>query len=116
MKCSCGLVVTVFTLGLLAGCVTSSSGVAPTFVDPAKYSGLSCSELISEKSNNAIILADLSGKQDSARARGIAYNILLIPGAGALTKDRAPEIGETKGNISALESNIAKRCGNARTE
>jgi hypothetical protein len=116
MKGFTSLVPTVLTLGLLAGCVASSGGVAPTFVDPAKYNSLSCSELISEKSNNAMILAELSGKQDTARSRGIAYNILLIPGAGALAKDRAPEIGETKGNILALESNIAQRCGNDRAE
>jgi len=116
MKTITKLPLVALTLGLLAGCVASSSGVAPSFVDPSKYSSLSCSELIAEKSNNAIILADLSGKQDSARSRGIAYNILLIPGAGALAKDRVPEIGETKGNILALESTIAQKCGSAKAE
>ena len=110
------LTLTLIALWFLTGCVASSSGVAPAFVDSAKYSNLSCSELIAEKGNNSVLLAGLSGKQDSARARGIAYNLLLIPGAGALAKDRSTEIGQAKGNILALEAGIAARCGNDRTD
>jgi len=116
MKIFNSLVLTFLALLFLAGCVASSSGVAPAFVDSSKYSNLSCAELIAEKGNNAVLLAGLSGKQDSARARGIAYNLLLIPGAGALAKDRSTEIGAAKGNILALESSIAQRCGNDRAE
>jgi hypothetical protein len=116
MKISQRLVLSFFSLWVLAGCVASSSGVPPAFVDSAKYSSLSCAELFAEKGNNTITLAKLSGKQDSARARGIAYNLILIPGAGALAKDRAPEIGEAKGNILALDSSIAMRCGQKNAE
>ena len=58
-------------------------------------------------------LAVLSSKQDNARGRAIAYNLVLIAGSGALVKDRADAIGVVKGEIATLESNIAQRCGHA---
>ena len=38
-------------------------------------------------------LARLSKKQSASRAIGIAFNLILIPGAGALTKDRSDDTG-----------------------
>ena len=78
--------------------------VAPSFVDPAKYANYTCAEVTAAKQEATVALANLSEKQSGARARGIAYNLLLIPGAGALAKDRAGEIGVLKGELLALES------------
>jgi len=38
-------------------------------------------------------LARLSKKQSASRAIGIAFNFILLPGAGALTKDRSDDPG-----------------------
>ena len=95
----------------LASCVSTSSGVPATFVDPIQFKSLNCEELISGKAKRQSALAELSKKQDNARSRAIAFNLLLIVGSGALVKDRADQIGIVKGEIAALESNIATRCG-----
>jgi len=97
---------------LLGGCVSKSSGIQAAFVDPIKYRDMTCADLVSGKHDRENDLASLSKQQDNSRVRGITYNILLIPGAGALTKDRSDEIGTIKGEISAIESNIVQRCGN----
>lgn len=101
-----------FVLFLIQGCVSTAAGVQATFVDPVQYKELSCGELVAGKQQRANALATLSSKQDSARSRAIAYNLLLIVGSGALVKDRADQIGVVKGEIAAIESNIAQRCGN----
>ena len=88
----------------IGGCVSAPEGVAPSFVDPAKYAHYTCAEVTAAKQEATVALANLSEKQSGARARGIAYNLLLIPGAGALAKDRAGEIGVLKGELLALES------------
>ena len=98
-------------LPLLNACVSSASGVQATFVDPVQFQRLPCSDLISGKQNRNNALAVLSAKQDNARSRAIAYNLLLVVGSGALVRDRSVQIGLVKGEIAALDSNIAQRCG-----
>ena len=95
----------------IAGCVSAPEGVPPSFVDPAKYAHYSCAQVTAAKQEASVALANLSEKQSGARARGIAYNLLLIPGAGALAKDRAGEIGLPKGELLALESAM-QTCSN----
>ena len=94
----------------LQGCVSKASGVTASYVDPIKFKDLSCGELVSKKQEKANDLAVLSSKQDNARSRAIAYNLVLVVGSGALVKDRSDAIGIVKGEIAALESNIAQRC------
>lgn len=98
-------------LPFLHGCVSTAAGVPPTFVDPVQFQRLSCADLISGKQNRSNALATLSAKQDNARSRAIAYNLLLVVGSGALVKDRSDQIGIVKGEIAALDSTIAQRCG-----
>ena len=71
---------TFFVIGLiliLQGCVSSASGVPASFVDPLTFKDLSCEELISKKQEKANDLAVLSSKQDNARARAIAFNLVF---------------------------------------
>ncbi|MBT6893500.1 MAG: hypothetical protein HOA25_18505 [Gammaproteobacteria bacterium] len=103
-------IVLAAALTTTVGCVSSPSGIAPSFVDPQGYASLTCEELIAEKGSATQELAGLSDKQDSARARATAYNFLLIVGSGALVKDRSDEIGSTKGSLAAIDANLIRRC------
>ena len=101
----------ISTLLFIQACVSSAAGVQATYVDPVQFRGLSCTELVSKKTQRQNVLAALSEKQDNARSRAIAYNLVLIVGSGALVKDRSYQIGVVKGQIAAIDSNIAQRCG-----
>lgn len=94
----------------VAGCVAAPEGVAPSYVDPAAYSGRTCGELRTLRNERTIEVAALSKQQSSSRARGIAYNLLLIPGAGALAKDRESELGRAKGELLAIEDALTTAC------
>ena len=100
-----GLPIAMLTL---AGCAAAPSDIPPSYVGTAVYNEMSCEELISEKRNLEVTLADLSSKQSASRARGIAYNLILLPGLGALSKDRAEAIGQVKGRILAVEESLLK--------
>ena len=55
-------------------------------------------------------LKSLSSAQTSSRNWDIAMNILLIPGAGAITGDSEAEIGESKGRMVVMQDEYALRC------
>ena len=55
-------------------------------------------------------LARLSEEQLSARSWGIATNIILLPGIGALFEGPEAEISETKGKLLAVKDEMSKRC------
>jgi hypothetical protein len=55
-------------------------------------------------------LKSLSSAQTSARNWDIALNILLIPGAGAVTGDSETEIGQSKGRMIVMQDEYAARC------
>lgn len=88
---------------LVSGCVAAPTDIQPTYVDGSKYAGMTCDQLKGRKAETEVALAALSKKQSSARARSIAYNILLVAGSGALAKDRADQIGVVKGELLAIE-------------
>ena len=92
---------------VLSGCVSAPMSIPPSLVKDAKYDNMTCEQLRSEKSQLELDLADLSGKQDAARARAAAYNLVLIVGAGALVRDRSDEIGEVKGRIAIVEEELS---------
>ena len=50
-------------------------------------------KFIATKQEFSAALARLSKKRSASRATGIAFNLILIPGAGALTKDRSDDTG-----------------------
>lgn len=106
------IVLFLVSLALVQGCVSTAAGVQASFVDPIQFKDLSCAELVAGKNQRSNALAALSEKQDNARSRAIAYNLLLVVGSGALVKDRSDQIGIVKGEIAAIDSNIVQNCGN----
>ena len=42
---------------------------------------------------------------------GIALNLLIIPGTGAITGDSEKELAEAKGRILAIQNEYGSRCG-----
>lgn len=87
----------------LGGCVASPESIPPLYTERAPYDEMPCDELLVAKQEATLLLAELSKKQSSARARSITYNLLLVVGSGALTKDRSEQIGMVKGKIQAIE-------------
>ncbi|MDC0069349.1 hypothetical protein OAL10_11260 [Gammaproteobacteria bacterium] len=111
LQVSTKIILILSTVLFVQGCVSTAAGVQATFVDPAQFKDLSCTDLVAGKNQRQNALAALSDKQDNARSRAIAYNLLLVVGSGALVKDRSDQIGVVKGEIAAIESTIAQSCG-----
>lgn len=99
----------IVLMAFLAGCVTAPADIPPTYVDQRAYADYSCAELLQLRNDGEAAVAELSRKQTSARRRSIAYNWLLVVGAGALTKDRAEAVGRAKGELKAINSALAAK-------
>lgn len=96
---------------IISGCVSAPDDVQPTFVDQRAYMSHSCDELRKLYADGKAAVASLETKQTSARRRSIAYNWLLVVGAGALTKDRSEALGRAKGELLAIEAALPRVCG-----
>ena len=111
---SIALAAAIVLVAFLTGCVTAPADIPPTYVDQRAYTDYSCSELLQLRDDGEAALAELSDKQTKARWRSIAYNWVLVIGAGALTKDRSEVLGRTKGELLAIKSAITQKdCYNA---
>jgi len=100
----------VIALGLLAGCASTPSSIQATAVSRAPYVNMPCSSLKLQMESEVETLKSLSSAQTSSRNWDIALNILLIPGAGAITGDSETEIGQSKGRMIVMQDEYASRC------
>jgi|TARA_B110000977_G_scaffold154250_1_gene196049 starvation-inducible outer membrane lipoprotein len=104
------IVTLALALGLLAGCAATPSSIQPVAVSRGAYVNMPCSSLKLQMAAEVENLKTLSSSQTSSRNWDIAMNILLIPGAGALTSDSETEIGQSKGRIVVMQDEYAERC------
>jgi hypothetical protein len=110
MKMKKKIVIFALGLGLLAGCAATPSSIQPVAVSRGAYVNMPCSSLKLQMAAEVENLKTLSSQQTSSRNWDIALNILLIPGAGALTGDSETEIGQSKGRIVVMQDEYAVRC------
>jgi hypothetical protein len=61
--------------------------------------------------NEGVNAEQVSKDQRSARNWGIALNLLIIPGTGAITGDSEKELAEAKGRILAIQNEYGSHCG-----
>ena len=105
------LLLVIISALMLFSCAASPSSIQPAAVSRAPYVEMSCSNLEKQLDAEVSNLENLSGEQISARNWDIALNILIIPGAGALTSDKENEIAQSKGRLVVMRDEHSIRCG-----
>ena len=98
------------TCGVLAGCASSPSDIAPAMVDTTQYREMTCEGLLLAAQNEGVNLEQVSRDQRTARNWDIALNLLIIPGVGAVTGDSEREVAEAKGRVLAIQNEYGSRC------
>jgi hypothetical protein len=94
----------------LAGCASSASEVAPSYVSPIQYQSLSCqqigaeAEVVSQRAAQAAGVQDQKASNDAV-ATGVAI-VLFWPAAFFIKGDGASsaELARLRGEFQALES------------
>ena len=95
---------------LHTGCAAKPELIAAIPVSSARYSDMTCAELVTEMEIVANRLAVLSERQRAARTRDGWLNVLVLPGLGAATPNQEGAIGQTKGEQDAIQREHASRC------
>jgi hypothetical protein len=100
---------------LLAACAQKSSDIPAAHVSTSAYSNVPCATMIGEYNAASIKLAELSGKQDAARAADTAWmvggGLVFFPAMAmaATGPDYADQIADLKGATESLRMQIAAR-------
>lgn len=101
----------------LAGCASSASDIAPTYVSPVMYQSYNCQQLAMEAQGVSTRAAALSGAQDSQHTKDAlvttAAVVVFWPAAFFVGGDKqtAAELAQMKGQMVAIEqASIAKKC------
>ena len=95
----------------LASCASAPSDIAPAMVDTSRYAQMSCEGLLLAAQNEAVNLEQVSKDQRTARNWDIALNLLIIPGAGAVTGDSEREVAAAKNDA---RSRIRQQSANSQ--
>ncbi len=102
---------------MMAGCATAGKDVASTYVSPAQYSNLDCSQIRDELGRVHGRVGQLTGRLDEA-----ANNDKMLVGVGMLifwpalfalggTKQQEAELSRLKGEYDALQlASTTKKC------
>lgn len=105
-------------VSMLAGCATSPKDIAPAYVSPILYQGLSCDQLAQEAARVSSAAAQASGAQEAQASKDTAMTaigvVLFWPSLFFIGGDKqnAAEIARLKGEMQAIEAaNIQKNCG-----
>ena len=101
----------------VAGCASSSSDIAPSYVSPVAYQSYTCQQLALEAQAISTRAAALSGAQDKQRTNdGLATAAAVVvfwPAAFFVGGDKqtAAELANMKGQMVAVEqASVAKKC------
>jgi hypothetical protein len=101
----------------LAGCASSASDIAPSYISPVAYQSYTCQQLALEAQGISARAATLSGAQDSQRTKDglvtAAAIVVFWPAAFFVGGDKqtAAELANMKGQMVAIEqASIAKKC------
>jgi hypothetical protein len=102
----------------LAGCASSSSDIAASYVSPVMYQQHTCQQLAMEAQAVTARAGSLSGVQDGQRTKDAwttaAAVVIFWPAAFLVEGDKqtAAELAQMKGQMVAIEqASIAKKCG-----
>jgi hypothetical protein len=103
---------------LLASCATSPKNIAPTYVSPVIYQGLTCEELGIEAQRVSAEAAAATGRQNEKANRDAAAMtvgmVLFWPALFFVGGDQgnSAQVGALKGQMLAIEeANRTKECG-----
>lgn len=87
----------------LAACAKKPESIAPAYVSPVQYSGLSCAQLASELDRVNTAYETAAAQQNKARSNDTIGVILLGVPVSSLSGDNvAPQIAALKGQRETL--------------
>ena len=106
------------TLGICAGCASSSDKIGAQYVSPLQYTSYDCGQLSMEAQRISSRVAQLAGVQDQkatndAIATGVAL-VIFWPAAFLVggNDHNSAELGRLKGEFETIEQvSIQKKCG-----
>lgn len=111
------VVTTLAVAVLLAGCATSPSNVAPTYVSPVVYQGFSCQQLAEEAQRVSSRASQAAGIQREKATRDtVAMTAAIVVFWPALflvggDQGNAAELANLRGQMQAIEeASRAKGC------
>ena len=96
---------------LLASCASRPESIPASYVDSARYDGVSCNQLQSQMVNAQEELRLVSDKQDTvANVDAGTVFLALIP-VSAFSGDHEAEVAEAKGKVNAIKTaQIKNKC------
>jgi hypothetical protein len=108
----------LITLLVAAGCASSADDIAPSYVSPVAYEGLTCQQLALEAQTVSTRAAQAAGVQNKAQTTDAVVttvglvvfwpSLFFLKGNGA----KAAELANLKGQMEAIEqASIRKNCG-----
>ena len=97
-------------LVLAVGCASHPGDIAPAFVPPSQYQGLSCEELDIALAESTGKLARATKRQKNKRTMDGFGNVLLIPGLMSLAPDSREAVALHKGEIKTISNEQGQRC------
>ena len=95
-------------IALVCGCAATPESIPSVPVSPLLYDNLTCEEIDIEVRFVLEKRDQLYQKQRNNRNRDTWLNVLLIPGAGAMTQNQEGAIAEIKGKLEQLEREKAR--------
>jgi len=102
----------------LAGCASSSADIAPSYISPLQYNGLTCQQIGLEAQRVSARATELAGRQDDKRTNDAVATtvgvVLFWPALFFIEGDKqtAGELARLKGEFDALQqASVQKNCG-----
>ena len=102
---------TVIVAGV-AACAAPPEAIAPSYVSPIAYNGLSCSDLSAEAARVDAALTQASQRQEQAHGNDVVGVLLIgVPVSTLSGTNVAPQVASLKGQQEAIQQAIVhKRC------
>lgn len=101
----------VLTCALVAACAGRANSVAPVSVSATEYSGMSCEDTRAELQTARERENALTRRQNNAATADAAgVFLVLLPLGSVFGGDVSGELGQAKGEVSALERAIRINC------
>ena len=105
------LVVFLVGTGMLSGCATRASSIAPVSISAGEYSGLTCVEARGQLQTSRETQIALTRRQNNAATADAASVFLfLLPLGSVFGADVAGELAQAKGEVLALERHLRGSC------
>lgn len=105
---------TIFLLFIsaLSACAKHAEEIQPTSISPAEFSGMTCSQLVSQQARKtrALIFAELAQERVNADDRIRTFGV-PTPMGSLFNEEKAELIARLKGQLGSIRALLSRDCG-----